>query len=271
MAISCLFPVIFQNWKNTSQPSEDLQSFLNGGTGKVTMDLKQKQRAVIEFLLLEGCEGDDIVFRLQNAYGRDAYCWASVFRWMNEICRGSEEIRNEGRLGRPYRYETDAALRSILRNDLNASLLTMADTLSISPETVRTHIEAQSVVATDCSRSQRISAGTPFDTVVSIYFISEMIKSLFIPVPLLSFVYQWSLRTFWSFTVSISCRHLIINHFLDRKKAIRNQIHMQYSAISADAMHHLERLRWWRWSRKQRRDDLSNEFGSKMSLWSLWT
>jgi hypothetical protein len=40
----------------------------------MTMDVKQKQRAAIEFLLLEGCEGDDIVLRLQNAYGSDADC-----------------------------------------------------------------------------------------------------------------------------------------------------------------------------------------------------
>jgi hypothetical protein len=33
------------------------------------MDVKQKQRAVIEFLLLEWCEADDIVLHLQNAYG----------------------------------------------------------------------------------------------------------------------------------------------------------------------------------------------------------
>jgi hypothetical protein len=58
---------MFQNWKNASQPSEILRIFLNGRTGKMTMDVKQKQRAVIEFLLLEGCEGDDIVLRLQNA------------------------------------------------------------------------------------------------------------------------------------------------------------------------------------------------------------
>jgi hypothetical protein len=102
------------------------------------MDVKQKQRAVIEFFLLEWYEGDNIALRLQNVYGRDAYCRASVFRWMNEIRRGNERFRNEGRLGRPYRYETDAALRSILRDDPNASLRTMADTLSIPPETVRT-------------------------------------------------------------------------------------------------------------------------------------
>jgi hypothetical protein len=67
--ISCLFPFTFQDWKNASQSNEILRIFLNGGTGKMTMDLKQKERAVIEFLLLERCEGDDIVLRLQNAYG----------------------------------------------------------------------------------------------------------------------------------------------------------------------------------------------------------
>jgi hypothetical protein len=42
--------------------------------------------------------------------------------------------------GRPYRYETEAALRSILRDDPNASLRTIADTFSISPETIRTQV-----------------------------------------------------------------------------------------------------------------------------------
>jgi hypothetical protein len=54
ITISCLFPFIVQNWKNALQPSAILRTFLNGGTGKVTMDVKQKQRAVIEFLLVEG-------------------------------------------------------------------------------------------------------------------------------------------------------------------------------------------------------------------------
>jgi hypothetical protein len=45
----------------------DFAIFLIKGTGKVTMDVRQKQRAGIEFLLLEGCEGDDTVLCLQNA------------------------------------------------------------------------------------------------------------------------------------------------------------------------------------------------------------
>jgi hypothetical protein len=140
ITISCLFPFIFQNWKNTSQHSEILRIFLNGGTGKVTMDVKQKQRAVTKFLLLKRCKGDDIGLRLENAYDRDAYCRASVFRLMNEIRCGDEELRDEGRPGRPYRYEMDVALCSILSDDPNASLRTIADTVSISPETVRTHM-----------------------------------------------------------------------------------------------------------------------------------
>jgi hypothetical protein len=104
------------------------------------MDINQKQRPVIEFLPLERCEGADIVLRLQNAYGRDAYYQASVFRWMNEICRGNEEFQNEEGPERPFRYKTDTALRSILRDDPNASLRTIVDTLSISPDTLRTHM-----------------------------------------------------------------------------------------------------------------------------------
>jgi hypothetical protein len=67
--VSYLFPFIFQNWKNASQPSEILRIFPNDGIGKMTMAVRQNQRSVIEFLLLEGCEGDDIVLSLQNASG----------------------------------------------------------------------------------------------------------------------------------------------------------------------------------------------------------
>jgi hypothetical protein len=59
------------------------------------MDVKQRQRTVIEFLLLEGCAGDEIATRLQNVYGEDADYRASVFRWIQEIRRGNEELRNE--------------------------------------------------------------------------------------------------------------------------------------------------------------------------------
>jgi hypothetical protein len=62
---------------------------------KVTMDLKDKQRAVIEFPLLEGCTGEEIVMRLRSVYVLVTYYHVSVFRWIDEVRRGSEELRNE--------------------------------------------------------------------------------------------------------------------------------------------------------------------------------
>jgi hypothetical protein len=58
---------------------ETLRLVLNGDNRKVPMDVKQKQCAVIEFLLLEEHPSDEMAMRLQNMYGQDAYCLASVF------------------------------------------------------------------------------------------------------------------------------------------------------------------------------------------------
>jgi hypothetical protein len=44
------------------------------------MDAKDKQRAIIEFLLLEGCAGDEIAKRLESVDGEDGSCRAMVFR-----------------------------------------------------------------------------------------------------------------------------------------------------------------------------------------------
>jgi hypothetical protein len=101
---------------------------------------KQKQRAVIEFLLLEGRSGDEIAQRLHNVYGQDADCRAPVFRWIQEARRGNKERGDEGCPGKPCRYEVDAVIRSILQDTPNPSLRTIGETLLISPETVRFHM-----------------------------------------------------------------------------------------------------------------------------------
>jgi hypothetical protein len=69
----------------------------------MVMGIKDKQCVVIEFLVLEGCAGEEIVIGLQNMYGSAAYCRISVFRWMSEVRRSNEKLRNEGHPGRPYR------------------------------------------------------------------------------------------------------------------------------------------------------------------------
>jgi hypothetical protein len=104
------------------------------------MDVKDKQRAFIEFLLLEGCAGEEIVIRLRNLYGSAAYCRASLFRWINEVRRVNEELRHEGRPGRPYPYEIDAVIGIILQEGSNGSVRTIAETLLIWSETRRRHM-----------------------------------------------------------------------------------------------------------------------------------
>jgi hypothetical protein len=75
-----------------------------------------RERTIIEFLLLEGRPGDEIAQRLHDVYGQDAcfHCRASAFRWIPEVCRGNEELRNKGHPGRPVRHLVDAAIRPIL-------------------------------------------------------------------------------------------------------------------------------------------------------------
>jgi hypothetical protein len=63
-----------------------------------------------------------------------------VFRSINEVRRGNEELRNEGKPGKPCRSEVGTAVRSILRDEPNASLTKIVETLGISPETVRIHL-----------------------------------------------------------------------------------------------------------------------------------
>jgi DNA-binding NarL/FixJ family response regulator len=104
------------------------------------MDIKDRQRTVIEFLFLEGCPGDEIATGLRNVYREDAYWRATVLRSIKEVRRGNEELRNEGRPGQPCRHETDVVIRSILQDEPNASLRTIAGRLAISPETIRTHL-----------------------------------------------------------------------------------------------------------------------------------
>jgi hypothetical protein len=90
------------------------------------MDIKDKQRIVVEFLLLGAYAGEEIMIRLWNVSGSAAHCRASVFRWASEVQCGNEQIQNVGRTGRSCRHETDAAIRSIRQEDPNTSLKIIA-------------------------------------------------------------------------------------------------------------------------------------------------
>jgi hypothetical protein len=58
----------------------------------MTMDVKDKQPAIIEFLLLKRCARGEIVIHLRKMSDSTTYCGASVFRWISEISDGNEEL-----------------------------------------------------------------------------------------------------------------------------------------------------------------------------------
>jgi hypothetical protein len=95
---------------------------------------------VIGSLPLKGCADEEIGIGFRNVYGPAAYCCPSVFGWISEIRRWNEGLRNKRRSGRPYWHETDAVIRPILQEPPSASLKTIVETLSISSETIRTHM-----------------------------------------------------------------------------------------------------------------------------------
>ena len=104
------------------------------------MDVKQKQRAVIEFLLLEGRAGEEIAIRLHDVYGEATYSRATVFRWTNRVRSGDAGLQPEKPPGRPPRCETDRQIRDIIRDHRFASLRIIAEMLCLSPETIRLHL-----------------------------------------------------------------------------------------------------------------------------------
>jgi hypothetical protein len=119
---------------------ETLLPFSTGANRKVRMDVQCEQPAVIEFLLFEGCLDDEIRQRFHNVYSEEACYRTSVFRWIQEVCSGNEELRDEGRPSTPCRSDVDASMRSILQDEPNPWFRTIGVTLSTSSETVRTHL-----------------------------------------------------------------------------------------------------------------------------------
>jgi hypothetical protein len=75
------------------------------------MDVEDKQRSAIEFLLLEGHAGREIVICLWKVYGSGVHCRTSVFRRVSETCPSNEELRNKGHPRRSYQHDTDAAIQ----------------------------------------------------------------------------------------------------------------------------------------------------------------
>ena len=69
-----------------------MSSSLEGKTDMIApKQFRQKQRIVIEFLLLKGETAQNISRRLKHVYGNDAIDCSTVTRWVKQINYGQEE------------------------------------------------------------------------------------------------------------------------------------------------------------------------------------
>jgi transposase len=100
-----------------------------------------KQRAVIEFLRLEGESGDNIHTRLVKVYGADAYSRASVYNWVAEIDRGRKSLKDLPRSGRTPLEGLTEQLEALLQDWPFHTTRTLADETKVSHETVRSYLE----------------------------------------------------------------------------------------------------------------------------------
>lgn len=80
------------------------------------MEVRLKQRAVIEFLVAEGCEPKEIHARLKNVYGDETIDISNVRRWVvnaKKVNSGSLKISDLSRFGRPKTAVTDGNVQKI--------------------------------------------------------------------------------------------------------------------------------------------------------------
>lgn len=99
------------------------------------MDLKLKERVVIEFLAKEGCPPKEIHMRLKKVYGDAVMDISNVRRWVKKFSNGETEIADKPRSGRPTTSITDAnreRAEELIRGDRRITVQSVADALNIS-------------------------------------------------------------------------------------------------------------------------------------------
>jgi transposase len=102
--------------------------------------MNAKQRAVIEFLRLEGQIGDQIHQHLRNVYRNEAYSCATVFNRVHEIDQGREDLEDAERSGRPSIFQIDSMLLELLRKFPFYNAHTLAEAVGVSHPTVMHHL-----------------------------------------------------------------------------------------------------------------------------------
>lgn len=105
------------------------------------LDVRQKQRAVIEFLFCENETAGNIHERLKKVYGDDAVDRSTVSRWAQRVSgeNGHANIEDRRRSGRPHTAQTPLIvqrLNNLIRDDKRVTVKQMSSILGIGEASV---------------------------------------------------------------------------------------------------------------------------------------
>jgi [histone H3]-lysine36 N-dimethyltransferase SETMAR len=105
------------------------------------MDMRMKQRAVIEFLVLEKNTVGNIHKRLQNVYGNCAVDRSTVSRWVKRTCEehGHTDLDDQPRKGRPQTAMTEDTIdrvNNLIQSDRRVTVAELSMQLEIGEGSV---------------------------------------------------------------------------------------------------------------------------------------
>ena len=99
-----------------------------------------EQRYSISFLLKKQMQPKDIINEIQNTYGDDAYCVASIYFWIKEIKCGRKSLSNIPSEGRPIDDDVDYIISQQLKINPHISARKIAKKAHCSISTVLNHL-----------------------------------------------------------------------------------------------------------------------------------
>ena len=118
-----------------------MSSLLKGTTGMISLKQpQQKQRIVMEFLLLERETAQNISRRLKQVYGDSVIDYSTVIKWVKQINDGQEEpaesdLCDRPRSGRPSSAHSSANIEqadALIKKNRCITVSELAESLGVS-------------------------------------------------------------------------------------------------------------------------------------------
>ena len=96
-------------------------------------------RSVIRFLLLRKTEKKDIVRQLEETYGNESPCKATIYNWIREFSSGRNNVFDEERSGRPQEIPDEKLeiLSIIVKEERRITQRELSNRLKVSKKTVQ--------------------------------------------------------------------------------------------------------------------------------------